>query len=199
MKIPCVVIVIPALTSSNMIEPEYMVPIYAEIHRNRLAAEQKAISTEAYKDPVFRHIESIAEEKAHLAKLHEFSSMSGQPLFDKVYPGDTFEKAVEAILVIAAKKELTAKKPVDAHADADLVAILGDRHLVVAIHALGVKNLEGTASLTLGKLCEIPNMSPGSASNILTSLAAARADDVAAKALAESTPKVEDPKAAKAK
>lgn len=196
MQIPCVVIVIPSMTSSNKIEPVIMQPLYQEIWGKRLAGEQKSVYTEPYpREPQFLEVDSIAAWKADLAQRWEYNPVNGQPLFAKVYPNDSFEKAAEALLAQAAADELNAAKPKERRVDADLLSLLGDRGLVLALHDIGINTLAEAGATSIGRLCEIKNLTPGGAKNLLDVLVAAVKDDEDAKALAAATPAVPDPKA----
>lgn len=198
MFIPCVTIIIPVMTSPVRIEPSYMVPIYQEIWRARLASEGK-MGVEVVPAPgAFREIDSVDSEKADLSGRFNFNPANGAPLFDKIYPGDSFEIAVEAILAEEAAKEIAQANPVLRVANADFMAIVKNEDLANSLEDLGLPTIADVAGAPISKICEIKGFTPGQASKLLAVFVQAKADDEAAKITAAALPKITEEQARKA-
>lgn len=198
MRIPCVSIVIPTSTSPVVRAPAYMAPLFLEIWRAKLASEGKTnIEILPIAPREYKEIDSVAEEKAYLSEKFGRSEANGQIVFDKVYPGDAFERMVERILEDEAKRELESESPAERYVNPDFLALVKDPNLAADLHERGFRTLEDVATSTLSKLSEIDGVTPGNAQKLIALFAGAAADDAKAKAAAANAKPLEETKSKK--
>jgi hypothetical protein len=175
----------PQGTSNNLIEPEYMAPIYQEIWGARLAATASKVEIIDMPYTEAKTIPSVSSEKAYLREKFKYGP-AGQLVFDTVYPGDAFERAVDKILVKEARRSRDAAIPVPlppALPEFTALGMNGDQARLAVTAGYG--DIISLASATVSSLCETGVFSPLQADTFISDAAKVASQEAAEKAARE--------------